>query len=74
MAMEPAARSEFEAVVERARARAASTGELHPDVASAAAAPIPAELRDFVRQILLDGSYEREAARIGEADPDLATL
>jgi hypothetical protein len=72
--MVPISLAEFEAVVERARARAASTGELHPDVAGSSATPIPEELRDFVRQILADGSYAREVARIGEEDPDLAGI
>lgn len=66
--------SELDAVVARARARAASTGELRPEVTGSFAAAIPDEVADFVQQILTDGTYAEAVKSIGEQDPDLATI
>jgi len=65
---------ELEAAVERARARAARTGELRPVLSGSFAASVSAELADFVQRILTDGTYAQAVARIGEQDPDLANI
>ncbi len=72
--MQQAFPAELEAAVERARSRAARTGELRPVVRGSFAAIVPDELADFVQQILTDGTYARAVERIGEQDPDLANI
>lgn len=63
---------EFEAAVKLARSRAAATGELRAAGKGLSETFVPDELRDFVRQILADGTYARTVERIGREDPDLA--
>ncbi len=72
--MEHATPSEFEAAVIRARARAARTGELDPKLSGSFATSVTIEVADFLERILTDGTYSREVARIGEEDPDLASI
>jgi hypothetical protein len=72
--MEHVTPAELEDAVRRARARAAKTGELRPDVSRSLEAPIPDDLADFLQRILTDGTYAREVVRIGEDDPDLANI
>lgn len=72
--MEQLVPAELEAAVERARRRAAATGELRAGASRSAASVIPVELADFVERILTDGTYAEAVARIGEEDPDLATI
>jgi hypothetical protein len=74
MAMAEADAPDLWAAVARARARAEETGELRPVVTGALKTPVSDELRAFVRQVLADGTYAREAKRIGEDDPDLASV
>ncbi len=72
--MEQAVPANLEAVVERARARAARTGELRPVVSGSFAPAVPDEVADFVQRILTDGTYASAVKRIGEQDPDLANI
>jgi hypothetical protein len=72
--MEQAAPGDLEAVIERARARAARTGELRPGPSGSFERSVPDELAEFVDRILTDGSYAREVDRIGREDPDLASI
>jgi hypothetical protein len=65
---------ELEAAIGRARALAARTGELRPDLTGSFAASSQDDLADFVRRVLTDGTYAEENARIGEEDPDLASI
>jgi hypothetical protein len=60
--------------VSRARARAERTGELEPIPSGALALSIEDDLADFLQCIVTDGTYVDEVARIGEADPDVATI
>ena len=71
--MERVTPAEFDAAVERARARAAKTGEL-PVVGGSFAAAVSDEFADFVERIVTDGTYARAVARIGAEDPDLANI
>jgi hypothetical protein len=68
--------AELEAAVERARARAARTGELRPIVGGSFAVSVSVsdELAEFVQRILTDGTYAHAVGRIGEEDPDLANI
>jgi hypothetical protein len=74
VAIEPAEPVEFETVVQRARGRAAATGELRPVVSGSFATAVPAELGDFVHRIISEGVYERAVEDIGDEDPDLANV
>lgn len=74
VAMEQLVPAELEAAVARARSRSAATGELRAGASGSAASVIPGELADFVERILTDGTYAEAVARIGEEDPDLATI
>jgi hypothetical protein len=66
--------AQLEVAVARARGRAAASGELHPKASSSAPSPVGAAVGEFVERILTDGTYARTALRIGEEDPDLATI
>lgn len=66
--------AELEGAVERARARAAETGELRAVVSGSVTGCASDELAEFVERILTDGTYARAVARIGEEDPDLANV
>jgi hypothetical protein len=72
--MEQSSLVELEAAVARARGRAARTGELEPVVTGSPVITFPSDLVDFVQQILSDGTYARAVERIGEEDPDLASI
>jgi hypothetical protein len=73
MALEHPLPELLEAAVERARMRAARSGELEP-ASTSEETPIPEELSDFVTRILGDGTYAKAVERIGRDDPDLATV
>jgi hypothetical protein len=62
------------AAVERARTRASRSGELRPFINNSVRAVVSDELAAFVERILTDGTYAEEVTRIGEHDPDLASL
>lgn len=74
VAIEHVVPDEFAAAVERAKVRAERTGELRPGPSTSLATSVPQDLADFVDRILTDGTYAREVARIGQEDPDLASL
>lgn len=74
MAVEQQAVSDFEAAVERARARAAATGELKPTSRRLDAVPASLELAEFVRRVLTDGTCARAVEEIGREDPNLASI
>jgi hypothetical protein len=62
------------AAVERAGTLASRSGELRPLINHSVRAVVSDELADFVERILTDGTYAGEVTRIGEHDPDLASL
>jgi len=74
VAIEHVKQAELETAIERARVRAAKTGELRPGVRDTSVTTIPDAVADFVEQILTDGTYAREVERIGKEDPDLANI
>ena len=63
---------ELEAVVERARARLATGGELRPPRAGGFTSALPVEAQEIVRRWLNDGGYESALELIARQDPDLA--
>lgn len=62
---------QFAAVVERARRRAASSGDL-PAAKGRFESRIPEEARVVIAQWLRDGGYDDAIAQIAAEDPDLA--
>ena len=63
---------DLEAVVERARARAAASGELRPPRTGGFTPALPVEAREIVRRWVDEGGYERALEVIALQDPDLA--
>jgi hypothetical protein len=59
--------------VRKAKQRAAATGELRPPSKGSAQSPLSAEVSTLIREIIADGTYEKEIIRIGKEDPDLAS-
>jgi hypothetical protein len=57
---------------ERARARAAASGELNPPRVGPIQSVFTDEARRIVADWQRDGGYERALVAIAEADPDLA--
>ena len=74
MAIEHEAPTELDTAVARARARAEATGELHPIISGRFEGSVSEELADFAQRILNDGTYAREVRRLGQEDPDLASI
>jgi hypothetical protein len=73
MAVERPVVSQFEATVERARARAAATGEHRPIEKRLDAVPVLPKLAEFVRRVRSDGTFARAVDEIGREAPDLAS-
>ena len=74
VAIEHEAPTELDTAVARARARAAATGDLRPIITGTFEGSVSEELADFAQRILTDGTYAREVRRLGQEDPDLATI
>ncbi len=72
--MEHEVPADIEAAVERARQRAAKTGELRPGSSRSFPVSIPQELADFLQRILTDGTYAQAVERVGREDPNLADI
>ena len=63
---------ELAEVVERARRRAATAGELTPPRVGSFKSPLPPEAERILREWLDDGGYDAAVAEIAAADPELA--
>lgn len=63
---------ELAEVVERARDRAASAGEMAPPRTGRLASPLSPEAQRLVGDWLDDGGYDAAIAAIAAEDPDLA--
>lgn len=62
----------LDAVIDRARRRAAETGELRPTGRRLSSLAVPDDLAEFAQRVLTDGTYARTVERIAADDPDLA--